>query len=84
MFITRAAIMYSNGEVMEGHDYGDISSLAKKLSLSSPDNIEGFITSSGEFVLPIEAATIAVNANQVPEVLDRLTPEHLWPEGMTE
>lgn len=78
MLITKAAIMYSDGVVLEGHSYGDIAYLASKLSMGG-DRIEGFVTSSDEFVLPTEAAIIAVNSGQVKEVAEKLTPEDLWP-----
>lgn len=78
MIITRAAIMYANGEVVDGRDYGYISSIAHKLSLPS-ERIEGFLTSSGEFVLPSDAAAIAVEARQITEAPSMLTPEDLWP-----
>lgn len=77
MVITKAAIMYSNGEVIEGRDYGYITSLANRLSLSG-EKIEGFVTSSGDFVLPGEAAHIAVKSGQVQSVIGELTPEDLW------
>lgn len=78
MVITRAAIMFQNGETVEGHDYGAITTLANKLSFTG-EKIYGFVTSSGEFVLPEEAVTIALNAKQISEVVDRLTPDMLWP-----
>lgn len=78
MVITRAAIMFSNGEIIEGHDYGQIATLAHKLSYSG-DKIYGFMTSSGEFVLPKEAVEIAFKAKQIAERVDTLTPATLWP-----
>lgn len=78
MVITRAAIMFSNGEVLEGHTYSTILSLAHKLSFNG-DKIYGFVTSSGQFVLPKEAATIATKAGQITTVIGVLTPEQLWP-----
>lgn len=79
MLIVRAAIMYSNGEIVEGHDYGHITSIATKLSLMG-DRLFGFVTSSGEFVYPTHAADIAFEAGQTSEHLEELTPEDLWPE----
>lgn len=70
--------MYSNGEIVEGHSYGEIMTIANKLSLATPDRIEGFMTSAETFVLPGEAAVIAVKSGQLPSVLGRLTPEMLW------
>lgn len=78
MLITRAAIMFSNGEVLEGHDYGAIATIANKLSLSG-EKIYGYVTSSGDFVLPDEAAAIAVKSGQLLELVKNLTPEDLWP-----
>lgn len=78
MVITRAAIMFQNGETVEGHDYGAIATLANKLSFSG-EKINGFVTSTGEFVLPEEAATIALKAKQIAGKVDRLTPDMLWP-----
>lgn len=79
MIISRAAIMFSNGEVVEGHNYGNIMSTAHKLSFQG-DHIYGFTTSFGEFILPSEAAVIAFAAGQIPEETDDLKPEDLWPQ----
>lgn len=78
MIITKAAIMYANGEILEGHNYVNIFSLARKLGMNG-EYIEGFMTSSDEFVLPGKAAAIAVESGQLPSVLGKLTPEQLWP-----
>lgn len=80
MYIVRAAIMYSNG-VVEGRAYGHIESLARKLGFTG-DKVEGFLTTSGEFVLPQEAAKIAFDSGQIKEAKDTLTPDQLWPQGM--
>lgn len=77
MVIIKAAIMFQNGEILEGHSYGQISSLASKLSFSG-DRIHGFLTSSGKFVLPEEAVDIALEANQIAERVDKLTPDMIW------
>lgn len=77
MIIIKAAIMFSNGEIIEGHDYGHISCLADKLSLSG-DRVHGFVTSSGSFVLPDEASKIALTASQISKKVDELTPDMLW------
>lgn len=81
MYITKAAIMYSNGEVLEGHDYGQMIYFANKLSLSG-DKIDGFMTSSGDFVLPDQAAKIAFKAKQIETALPTLNPEDLWSPSM--
>lgn len=78
MVIIRAAIMFQNGEIVEGQDYGRIATLANRLSFSG-DKVHGFMTSTGEFVLPEEAATIALNAKQISGTVDQLTPDMLWP-----
>lgn len=83
MFIVKAAIMFSNGEIVEGRDYSSILRLAQKLGVARGEKIEGFLTSGDEFVLPSEATTIAKNAGQV-EDNDTLTPEHLWNQEMVE
>lgn len=83
MIIVRAAIMFSNGEVVEGHEYGSIVSMANKLSIQG-DRIYGFTTGTGEFVLPNEAAEIAVKAKQIEKVDDVLKPEDLWPQYVME
>ena len=83
MIISRAAIMFSNGEVVEGHTYGQIMTMAHKLSFSG-EMIHGFVTSYGEFVLPDEASAIAFAAGQIPEQLATLTPEDIWPEWAEE
>lgn len=79
MIITRAAIMYPNGEFVEGHSYGDILKLSNKLNFYG-EKIYGFVTSYGEFVLPKDAAQIALEAGQIPILKEELTPEDLWPE----
>lgn len=78
MVIIKAAIMFNNGEVFEGHDYSQIVSLANKLSFSG-DRIHGFMTSTGEFVLPTDAARIALESKQITEEVAQLTPDMLWP-----
>jgi len=78
MVIIRAAIMFQNGEVVEGHDYGQIATLGNKLSFTG-DRIHGFTTSSGIFVLPHEAVEIALEAGQIAERVDELTPDMIWP-----
>lgn len=77
--IVKAAVMYSNGEVLEGRDYGHISNVAHKLSYPEGERIAGFVTHTGEFVLPDQAAKIAVAAKQLSEPLDKITPDNLWP-----
>lgn len=79
MVISRAAIMFSNGEVVEGHNYGTIMALSHKLSLNG-EFIHGFTTTDGDFVLPKEAATIAFKGNQISVKVEELAPEDLWPE----
>ena len=83
MVIVRAAIMFQNGDIIEGRDYGHISSLANKLSLSG-ERVNGFTTSSGDFVLPEEAVEIAINAGQITDRVDELTPEMLWKDSVIE
>lgn len=83
MIIVRAAIMFSNGEIVEGHDYGHITSISHKLSIAG-DKIYGFITSKGDFVLPADATAIAVKANQIPQTEEPLKPEDIWPEYVME
>lgn len=79
MVITRAAIMYSNGEVLDGRSYGEIHSLGSKLGLCG-EKVLGFLTNSEQFVSPDEAAEIAVQSKQVDTLNDTLSPEDLWPE----
>lgn len=78
MVIIKAAIMFDNGETVEGHDYGSISTLANKLSFRG-ERVHGFLTSTGAFVLPDEAAVIALSTGQIKEAVDTLTPDMLWP-----
>ncbi len=82
MIITRAAIMFANGEVVEGHDYGAVMTISNKLSLHG-DSIRGFVSSSGDFFLPKEAAEIAFKAGQIKELLHELTPDDLWPQSVS-
>lgn len=83
MIITRAAIMFSNGEIVEGHNYASISTIAHKLSYMG-DKIFGFITSTGDFVLPQEANDIALEAGQISTPNEDLKPEDLWPQWADE
>jgi len=84
MIIARAATMFSNGEILEGHDYGNISNLAHKFSYPMDQRIYGFVTSTDEFVLPKEAMEIAVQAGQTTPLTELLTPEQLWPTNYLE
>lgn len=77
-FIAHAAIMFSNGEVVEGTEYHKILSLSHKIGYHG-EHINGFTNSSGEFVLPQDAAVIAVASGQVKTPLDVLFPDDLWP-----
>ena len=70
--------MFSNGEIIEGHDYGAIATIASKLSFTG-DKILGFVTGGGDFVLPDEAAVIAFSEKQIPTEVEELKPEDLWP-----
>ncbi len=79
MIITRAAILFPNGETVEGHSYSNISSMAHKLGFSG-EFLTGFTTSAGDFVLPTDAAEIALLAGQISTPVDELAPEDLWPE----
>lgn len=78
MLIVRAAIMYSNGEVVEGRDYQTINSLAYKLGLTG-EHINGFLNSSGEFMLPKDAAAIALESGQIQQPIEELQPIDVWP-----
>lgn len=81
--ITNAAIMYQNGEVLEGKNYHKINSLANRLGISG-DRIHGFLNSSGEFVLPIDAAQIATESGQLKKPVSELSPDDLWPTLQTD
>jgi hypothetical protein len=78
MYITRAAIMYSNGEIFEGRDYHKINQLARKFGCQG-EHINGFTSSTGQFLLPNEAAVIAAIAGQVKSRIEELAPDDLWP-----
>lgn len=80
MVIVKAAIMFSNGEILEGYNYGNIMATARKLSYASADCIHGYMTSEGDFVLPYQAASIAVHAQQTAQLHKDFSPEHLWPQ----
>lgn len=77
MLITRAAIMFQDGEVFEGRSYNSVIAIANKLGFTG-DKIHGFVTSSGAFVLPEDAVKIAREANQISADKDSLEPEDLW------
>lgn len=78
MVVTKAAIMYENGEILEGKDYSSINILAHKLSMYGNKDY-GFLASDGTFMLPNEAAIVAYNAGQIDERVSFLLPEDLWP-----
>lgn len=75
--------MYSNGEVLEGRDYHSITILAQKIGFPK-EHIYGFMSSSGEFMLPQDAAMVAVNSGQINRQLKELTPDDLWPVVQTD
>ncbi len=83
MFITHAAIMFSNGDIVEGFSYQAAHTLARKLGLSG-EYINGFLSSSGEFILPKEAAVVALQSGQIKTQVDELTPFDLWPARMSD
>lgn len=83
MIIVKAAIMFMNGETVEGYSYSNIISLANRLGISG-NHFNGFLTSSEEFVWPSEAADIAFSAKQIPNRLEELSPEDIWPEYVGE
>ena len=78
MIITRAAIMFSSGEIFEGQTYSSIISIASKLGFTG-EKICGFVTSSGDFVLPQDAVTIALKAKQISNFKEKLEPEDIRP-----
>lgn len=78
MFITHAAIMFSNGDVIKGTDYSVIVMLARKIGYPD-ERINGFLTDMGEFVLPKDAAVVAFAADQIKEPVEELSPEDIWP-----
>lgn len=78
MFITHAAIMFSNGEVVEGTQYQSIQHLSRKIGFAG-EHINGFTDSSGDFVLPKDAAKVAFKAGQIKTPVDELNPDDLWP-----
>lgn len=83
MLITRAAILFMDGETVEGHSYSQIIGMANKLGFKG-EHFNGFITSAGEFVWPTEAADIALVAGQIKAPVDELTPEDIFPEYVGE
>lgn len=66
MFIKRAAILYRKGGIVEGTNYGKISTLAHKMGITS-GYVYGFMDSSDNFIDRNAALTIAKAAGQVPE-----------------
>lgn len=79
MYIIKAAVKYSDGEILEGRNYGRIIYLGNQLGRDG-EKVFGFLTTSGEFVLPPKAAKIAAEAGQIGGVIDKLEPEDLWPD----
>jgi hypothetical protein len=75
--------MFQNGEIVEGTQYHAISSLAHKIGFSG-ERINGFLDSSGEFLLPKEAAVVAFAADQIKEPVEELSPDDLWPPLMSD
>ena len=78
MLITRPAIMFSDGEVFEGYSYSSVVTIAHKLGFMG-DKVHGFVTTSGDFVLPDEAAKIAFDNGQIKEEKDSLDIEDIMP-----
>jgi hypothetical protein len=78
MLITRPAIMFKDGEVFEGHSYGSVAQIAHKLGFYG-EKVHGFVTTSGDFVLPDEAAKIAFENGQIPTEKDSLELEDIMP-----
>ncbi len=70
--------MFSDGEIFEGYSYASVSTIAHKLGFSG-EKIHGFVTTSGDFVLPDEAAKIAFEAGQIPAEKDALELEDIMP-----
>jgi hypothetical protein len=67
-----AAILLRNREIVEGDSHRKITDLIKQGNGSEPvDGLDGFMTTSGRFVTRYTAATIAIAAGQVEEILDR-------------
>lgn len=83
MHITRAALMFSDGEVFEGFNYTIIGNLARKLGYGG-ESIRGFLDSSGEFILPHDAAVTAEKAGQITTPVSELSPEDLWSNLQTD
>lgn len=83
MIITKAAILFYNGGVLEGHTYSQICYLAKKLGFTG-DKIYGFMTSRDIFVDSSNAAYIAFESGQIKTEKDNLEPEDLWPKETSE
>jgi hypothetical protein len=77
-FIAYAAIMFANGEIISGRNYESVRSLARKIGISG-DYIYGFLTSSEEFILPHDAARVAMQAGQIRKPVDDLSPDDVWP-----
>ena len=75
--------MFSNGEVVEGQSYSAIATTAHKLGFRG-EKINGFVTSAGDFVDPVSAIPIALQAGQIKEEKDKLEPEDIWPHLVEE
>lgn len=83
MFITHAAIMFSNGEIVEGTEYHAVRTLVHKIGLSG-EHINGFVTSYGDFVLPEDAAMVALKSGQIKIPVSELSSDDLWPSLITD
>jgi hypothetical protein len=78
MFIKKAAILYEKGGILQGNSYGDITSLAHRLGITS-GYVYGFVDSSDNFIDRNKALEIAKAAHQVPEDFDGpLYPEDIF------
>lgn len=84
MFIKRAAILYERGGILEGHSYGDIESLARRMGITS-GHIYGYTDSSDNFIDRNQALEIAKTAGQLPEDFKGpMSPEDIFGNGEVE
>lgn len=78
--LTAAAVRTDNGHLYTGRRHADCIRLAIEAGEESPitSELQGFMTSDGDFVTRFQAAVIAYRSGQMDRVKRPLLSEDLW------
>jgi hypothetical protein len=80
MYITRAAILYQGGGIVEGKNYPEIIDLAHRFGFIGT-YVSGYLTDRGDFIDRNKAMEVAIKSGQLPaDFTGPLAPEDLWGE----